>query len=290
MRRCAEQPIVFDFVTQAHEWKCFHVEPVLPGATIEGIPAGLRLQLRGPPQRLLPYAMRKGFANIKGHWLRKLHDVLVDGAGDGDPPSAEGPLLQALGRHIFAEQWSEELMKEVVDARTASSESMSPVDAQSPLLVGDAQDVLQEEMEGMDLDEELQNYQEKLRCMRLAAQLRAEQLADSVGKCAAAAEAAAAPHHVKKAIVWPPGGLTQAQAKGFLPPGASISKETTWHQRWRVESPELGQRSKSFRGEDVQADHEACRAVLRLVWAAYTQVHGGECPWQLDAADAGVPA
>jgi len=76
-------------------------------------------------------------------------------------------------------------------------------------------------------------------------------------------------------------GMPQVDAKVFLPPGASLSKESTWHHRWKISAKYLGQRSRCFQPGDVQADNAALSFCLRLAWGAWTKQSGEECPWEL---------
>ena len=80
-------------------------------------------------------------------------------------------------------------------------------------------------------------------------------------------------------------GITEEDAKQYLPPGARISKDALRENRWRVRSAELGgERTKSFGSKSTTSDWEALVFVVRLAWAAYTGRHGGACPF--DFADA----
>ena len=52
-------------------------------------------------------------------------------------------------------------------------------------------------------------------------------------------------------------GLLTGGGKQFLPPSCSISKEKTWHHRWKLTSKCLGSRSKAFAAGDTDADNAA---------------------------------
>ena len=89
----------------------------------------------------------------------------------------------------------------------------------------------------------------------------------------------------KKRIDLAPGGFSQKDAKEFLPPGAHVSKSKEWDNRWRIQSPCLGTRTRTFKAEEPGADRKAFLYLLRLAWAAHTKAHGEQCPWQLDVED-----
>ena len=90
------------------------------------------------------------------------------------------------------------------------------------------------------------------------------------------------PQRRKKATPWPDCGFSQAQAKEYLPPGATIGKEKTWHHRWKVQSKVLGSRSKVFAVGDAASDRAALNYCLCMAWQAWTRASGKACPWQLD--------
>ena len=77
-------------------------------------------------------------------------------------------------------------------------------------------------------------------------------------------------------------GLTQPEAKKYMPPKCSLSKETNIDTRWRADAKWLvPARSKVYtRGGTTQEDDDALRWVLITTWKEYERKNlGGECPW-----------
>ena len=275
-----EECLTFDYVVNPEEWKCVELVPTMP--TAAGSPSlsrRLRLCKGGRVEPLLKFSMLRGLPNLTVFFLKKLfaEPSLACHWERGKKPTSEADLLRALARHIFGEDCTPGILKQVATNRTAWKDDLEAFVQESPLWAGDVAATLAEEIEDLELHEEVEEYKQKMQAQRLRKQK--ERAALSEVFCDGA-QGSIATH--KKAIQWPDRGFSQVQAKTLLPPGASISKEKAWHHRWKVQSLVLGQRSKTFAGGDPVADRAALNYCLRLAWGAWTKVSGKACPWQLD--------
>ena len=78
--------------------------------------------------------------------------------------------------------------------------------------------------------------------------------------------------------------MTQAEAKEYLPEGWFISRETQWHNRWKVLF-KFGGKCGYTRSVQVQKgdnDNPALKEALVHAWSVHTQLTGEPCPWKLD--------
>ena len=219
-------------------------------------------------------------------YLRKLYAELGCVHERGKKPTSEVALLEALAKHILGHEFTPGLMKAVALARTSIAEDALQAAAESPLMVGDVSEALDDDIEDMHLENEIKGYQDKVRAKRLREMQRREALYASIFQSAPASAASAQnATRQKKGIDLAPGGFSQRATKRVLPPGAQVSKSKEWDNRWRIQSLCLGIRTRSFRADEPGADNKAFLYLLRLAWAAHTKAHGEECPWQLDVED-----
>ena len=151
-----------------------------------------------------------------------------------------------------------------------------------PLLVGDLMNIL-EEIEMQDWREEIEKALDRAQQNRIRAEQRREAMKGLVPAPAGPPDALGVglPKPRKKAIEWPAGGCSQAMAKAWLPPNASVSKETTWHHRWKAKASYLGHSSRSFNPAEAGADNRALQHVLRVVWKAWIGDTDRVCPWAI---------
>eukprot|EP00971_Amphidinium_carterae_P167340 3315820-Amphidinium_carterae.1 len=81
----------------------------------------------------------------------------------------------------------------------------------------------------------------------------------------------------------PGGALTENQIKKLLPPvkGVSMSREKTWHHRWRSHYPcKTLPNSTSRTFHDPAQEWESQRHCLELLWAVHLrETETSECPW-----------
>lgn len=108
----------------------------------------------------------------------------------------------------------------------------------------------------------------------------------AVKLAAAARDVAARPAaQLRLAIAWTPGrGLSQPEAKHYMPSGYGITKDMIRHFRWVCRaSKHHWTTSRTFgRDSTPQGDNDALLAVLRSAWKDCLDRTGERCPWQLD--------
>ena len=102
----------------------------------------------------------------------------------GKKPTSEVGLLEALAKHIFGREFTPDLMKTVVLARTSLAEDALQAAAESPIMVGDMSEALEHEIEDMHLQNEIKQYQENVRVKCLSKMHRREALSASMFQCA----------------------------------------------------------------------------------------------------------
>ena len=94
----------------------------------------------------------------------------------GKKPTSEAGLLEVLAKHIFSHEFTPGLMKTVVLARTSLAEDALQAAAESPLMVGDVSEALDDDIEDMNLHLEIKENQEKAKAKRLKEMQRREAL------------------------------------------------------------------------------------------------------------------
>ena len=73
------------------------------------------------------------------------------------------------------------------------------------------------------------------------------------------------------------------QVKELCPQGAMVSRESTWHTRWRVHFPKFRtpNRCSACWGGQV-SERQAVLKVVGLAWQIYARETGRQCPWELE--------
>ena len=263
-----EDCVTFEYVIDVNKWKCFQVVPRCPPPTAgDGGSHIFQLMVVGAPQKLLSFSVRLGLPNLTVFYLKKLFKHL-DVAVVGPKPTTEAPLVQALALHILGDEANAGLLKAIAIARTVDADELASTIADSPLLHGDVSAVLSDEIEDLELQEEIAEIKRKQKASAARREARMKAIEEAgIGDWHAPPPP---PKHLRL-LVWPVGGFTQAEARGFCPP--------TWHARWKIQSLLLGQRSKSFDLAVEEADNKALCFVLRLAWAKQCTHFEEDCPF-----------
>ena len=71
-------------------------------------------------------------------------------------------------------------------------------------------------------------------------------------------------------------GLTQKEAKAYIPPGTTITKIATRDSGWQIKTPD-GTRYKQLDATRVETDNAALTAVVLFAWKQHTDATGTEC-------------
>lgn len=205
-------------------------------------------------------------------------------------------MVQALMRHVLQEQYSDKLWKQALSRRASGGlqGELEKIGSSLPqdldMIVGD--DLEDDQSVIMQQWEAIAKRREAAKVAKDKLLAQAERLQPPRPSVAAASttsrrDGSAGPRP-RTFVARPANGYSQAQAKQWLPPGASISKDDRRENRWRVRSPflrDLGggaERSKSFGTSSGLCDFQAMSFCLRLVWRAYLMSHGGECSVELE--------
>lgn len=227
-----------------------------------------------------------GFRGFTVPLLRKLHKELGVGIGcSAKIPSTEVALMDALLRHCLGDNFTDAALQGALIAR-----GKPPGD--EALIKGTHLSLL---AESTDFDEDGADYHEqceKLRAHHLSlakAEARrlaaAEELRASASSASSSSAASAGP---KPRNFVPMGatGISEAEARGYLPPLASLSKDDRRENRWRVRAPYLqGERSRSWGPKLKFNDWGAMVEVIQLVWQKYIEKHGGDIPFDFSVEE-----
>ena len=147
-------------------------------------------------------------------YLRKLYAELGCVHERGKEPTSEVGLLEALAKHIFGPEFTPDLMKTVVLARLA--EDALQAAAESPIMVGDMSEALEDDIEDMHLQNEIKQYQENVRAKCLSGMHRREALSASMFQCApTAGDGAHNTARQQQRVDFAPGGFSPKVAKRF---------------------------------------------------------------------------
>ena len=280
LSQTTEDCILYDYVDDLKKWKCIELKVLAPVDTDEChsfAGARLRIACAGESQRLLPFSLQRGFPNATVHFLRKLYNHM-DIIDPGRKPTTEAALLEALARHILGPAFSEGKMKDILIARTSWRDKGHDSLEGSPLMAGDVASVLAEEIDTSGVEEELNAARAKAMEQKARAAKHRADLESSIFSSDSVEDRLDRTR--KRAVEWPDhDGLSQSEAKAYLPEGASISKEKTWHHRWKITARYMGQKSRTFDPAEVQSDHRALQFCLRAVWAAWLAGGDRTCPW-----------
>ena len=222
-------------------------------------------------------ALSKG-AKLAGCWMNT-------GEGGLSPYHLEGgaDVVFQIGTAKYgvrdeAGNLSDAKLKEALRQRHIASEELEEMLRSSPLWYGDALEVLYEEYANEELEDELEMQKAKWKETRAKAHA-----AKDASYVAAFGPAAAIPPlpNRKKPIPDTGMGISQKDAKQYLPPSCNISKQEEWHMRWRISAPYLVERSKVFERGNSAEDMKALKWCLSLAWSEYTSISGKVCPWIL---------
>lgn len=277
----SDRPLTFEMVHDPATWKSIELGVTVPGENGDGgqlAAPGIRVTLRqSHGERLLAFSMKRGLPNMTVYFMKKLCSALGVASSSGRKPSSEGELMQALGRHILGDGYGDTTAKSAIAARIEFQGLGEDDMCKSPLFSGDLWSVLEEGIGNQELADEILKCEARVRHQMAKGALKKQAMESAMPMTIAAEQNL--DEGRRQAVQFPPTGLTQVQAKRYLPPHSTISKERTWHHRWKVSAEYLGSRSKSFEGGNNDSDNEALRFVLFVVWRAWHAGSGQECPW-----------
>ena len=238
----------FDFVIDTSAWKCCALGVLVPGdATKGGLAAKgcLHICPHGEPEKLLPFSIKRGLRNLTVSSLKKLFNFLGVPFEKGNRHMIESALMEALSKHVLGDSCTQEVVSEVMMKRAAEP-SADDISMGPPLWTGDTKSVPQEEIDDEDLQQEVAKFLAKVQAKELKRPSQLAQLSRLEPGKAASPQPSPGPLQ-RQPVQWKHGvGMPQVDAKVFLPPGASLSKESTWHHRWKIQAKYLGQRSRCF--------------------------------------------
>ena len=136
--------------------------------------------------------------------------------------------------------------------------------------------LLQEEIQDQDLEEEVAKLHAKAQKKKACDEAYKKSVEEMFG---ARHER---PRRTKPPALEKVGSISQPEAKVLVPPGFTISKEVTWHHRWKICGKRLGgRRSRTFPADDLAQERDILCELLRWAWATHKKVSDDECPWEL---------
>lgn len=88
-------------------------------------------------------------------------------------------------------------------------------------------------------------------------------------------------------VAMPCRGPSLEDAKQWLPPGATLSKDCVRENRWRIRFKPLGgEKSKSFGRHSSTNEWESLVVLLQQAWRAHERVSGEACPFSFECSAA----
>lgn len=242
----ADVCLAVDYVENVGEWNCFEVTPLCPRAICDQVGGGhMVLQCHEPAEKSMRFSLKRGLMNFFLVYMRKLYDAAAV-KHQGRKPTGEGPLLHALAEFAFGGTLGPQMMRGIVEARSGLPDNLPEFVATSPLAMGEVSAVLGEEIKDHELEGDIAEFKERMQAQRLRQKPRLSTLSATVAEASSSSSSAASGR--KKVVVFPSIGFSKAQAKWFLPSGATLSTEKAWHHRWKVQSKMLGSRSRASQG------------------------------------------
>jgi len=244
----------------------------------------------GLPDRLLNAAAKREFRGLTVHFLKRLFNKLQ--VNVRPKPLTEAPLVAALAKHVLKGEATDAVIAQALAARgevNALGREVAPaVDLELQKVLdaelGDDDDV---ECQIAELRAAVEQRQAKARALVVAWQPAAMPAvpASSSGSAPSASSSGAAPAP-RRFVPMPPSGMTVAQAREYLPPGCSISKDIEREHRWRLRSKLVGREiTKSFGSASTLGVNGALVFLLAIAWRAETRNSGTERPFSFEGFD-----
>ena len=275
--------VTYHLITDAEAWRCVDLQAVVPGepAWKPSMPCHKALIMPfGRIGNVAAHCCLKGFPRWTMAGLKSLYQALDCKPPGGErPPATERGLLAALGKRLLGDAYSEEVLNEIVEAKTKIEEDGDDLISDSPIAADDPSGVLEDIMDDEDLLHELQLAKQKMKQHKAKMQTKAKQLQDE-SKASMAASSSASASKKRKQPHLKPGGLSQVEAAALAPPGCSVSKEAQWHHRWRIKAKYVtGKTSFGFKHNVEGADNDALKQAMRVAWAEWCKTSGSTCPF-----------
>jgi hypothetical protein len=274
------QPVVFEYVTRPEHWKAVALTIVVPGddgAAVVSNSSCFTVAVCGKPEPLLEFSVQRGLVQMTTFHLKRLFSWLDVPWVRGNKPQTETDLIVAIAKHVLGDKFDETVQTNIIGARTA--QPLAAAKMHQPVVAGGLFEELTEELEVDELQHEINLLRQQ------AVKSQAKAAAREGLLTAAFSQVASRPsmqRDRRQAISWPSEGMSQAAAKKLFPPQCSVSKEATWHHRWKARAPYLGSCSRMFKPELPGDDTAALKYILRQAWKAWL---GGDpdrqCPWLL---------
>jgi len=280
--------LVFDLVESVSDWR---VAPVCLRTPASGSPTPATVNVgrlvvagSGKGTSLLHSAALRGFRGMHLTDLKALHCSLEVPTEIGNKPRTEAEYLTALVKHAIP-SIEDEALHDILCARVKAATPELAVSDAHIFKDRDMLEILLEEAGDEDDRQELERWRAKVdaehkRELKMKADLHAmRSAAEGASGSAGPANRAPATTQVRDAD----SGYSVQDARGWAPPGCTLTKETKWHTRWRASSEEMGGvKSKPFTAAGPVTDFKAMVWVLTVAWRSYTAVHGHPCPWQFE--------
>ena len=268
----------YDFIEDHTLWKASPVVVECPGEDVDGArPEHLRILFGGVPLCVDVQSAKIAFKGLLKDHLRYLFDHLEVKYEKGKKPQSLVALQRACMKHLL--DWSSKEIDEKIEEE-ANLPEFAEVNYEETLLHKDDTvfTMAMDDMEDEDLKKELEDWRlKKMAAARKLAKLREQMGGDpSSSSCG--------PVHIPVAaadVLFGVDGYSSKQASHWKPPGSVLSKESTWHLRWRAKADYYkGTGSFAFGPDTDATDCGAMFHALTALWAAYTHKTKVKCPWK----------
>lgn len=284
----------FEVIDDPSPYRVAEVDLVSPGEFEQATSGGMVATLKPrSATTLLKFAAKKGFRNFGSQQLKRLAMEL--GVIGVKQSSSEAAVLEAVVKHVLQEEATPEAMEAAAVSRQIQGHEPVGLSA-SQVLTDDVEKFLDEEFaeedDGSDLLQQWADLKRQTWEKSVAVQKVREKLAGALRTQVGAPKAPAVAQRRRVFVAVRTSGYTAAEAREWLPPGASLSKDDKRENRWRIRASYLSnlglgqERSKSYGKSSGYSDYGAMKVCLEMAWRSYVLAHGGECPFEWGADDA----
>ena len=291
----AADPIAYDVVTDYTKSKCAHLDLKLPGEPVGGFSqveghAVAVCSMKGS-QNALTFSVLHGLKGLTTMHMESLYVLSGLNVRGKLRPDTEGALFKAIAMAVLGEDYTDELLKKLLELRHCDlGPEVEKLVLSSPLRCGDAEHALDEDIEYCEMADELKEARKMWSKSKAASLAKVAKAAAEAGVKSKPSSSSSAPSSSsgvdpdrKKPIFRNPwASITKEMAERYCPPGAKISLQREWHSRWRVSAPYRKKTSKVFEKDDPEDELASLTAVLRPIWAKHCEMSGSSCPWILD--------
>ena len=225
---------------------------------------------------LLKHAALTGFRNLTVTFLKKLHAHLQVPWVQGNKPNTEVPLVMALLKFVLGQGVTKQTLEQAMSAREKTGMNAKLV--ADTFVFGQTDLSDDEECLLIDNDDDVRKQFEKLKAQHEAAQKRDQARRDKMALMQP--EAPTLAPKAKSLVTALMTGYTAKEASKWLPQYASLYKDSSRENRWRVRSKFWPEKNYSYGKGSFVNDYGAMKLCILHAWKMEKERIGAECPFE----------